>query len=381
MDNNWLATQQIVQANKEFAAASSLAEQMSVIFKWSGISARQDFISGKGLLIGLKDGLADSGLTSLDSAAQLVAHPIESFAAMKDFVESASGRQLLGAATDALALQLAKINTSLQEGGDENAEQLGATMGQAISIVVGALAGGQTNTAKAAAELSRMGIDLSSSTLKTAAASYKASSLEKKLAKLESVGRDLDVPDAPEMPGDSVSSSVDTVRDGAKATGTIADGERLVYLSNSTAPGIRDRLSAAVSDVRTGLPREGNVAFAEVDVGALSSETMVMKAYSQFDARVEEFLPKPSGDLSSWILKPQVSTSKYVGTAEGYLRDMDTEFKILETLAQRLGPNSPASGRINLISEKMVCPSCTNIVTQFRERYPNIQLNVFTVEK
>nr|WP_197709742.1 hypothetical protein [Pseudomonas amygdali] len=122
MDNNWLATQQIVQANKEFAAASSLAEQMSVIFKWSGISARQDFISGKGMLIGLKDGLADSGLTSLDSAAQLVAHPIESFAAMKDFVESAS-TTAIGAASDALALQLAKINTALQEGGDENAEQ------------------------------------------------------------------------------------------------------------------------------------------------------------------------------------------------------------------------------------------------------------------
>lgn len=161
----------------------------------------------------------------------------------------------------------------------------------------------------------------------------------------------------------------------------IADGERLVYLSSSTAPRIRDRLSAAVNDVRTGLPREGNVAFAEVDVSALSSETMVMKAYSQFDARVEQFLPKPSGDLNSWILKPQVAKSKYVGTAEGYLRNMDTEFKILETLYQRLGPNSQASGRVNLISEKMVCSGCTNIVTQFRERYPNIQLNIFTVEK
>ncbi|WP_460083173.1 deaminase domain-containing protein [Pseudomonas sp. H3_H05] len=168
---------------------------------------------------------------------------------------------------------------------------------------------------------------------------------------------------------------------GTKATGTITERERLVYLSNSTAPGIRDRLSSAVSDIRTGLPREGNVAFAEVDVGTLSSETMVMKAYSQFDNRVEEFLPKPDGDLNSWILKPQVATSKYVGTPEGYLRDMDTEFKILETLAQRLGPSSQTSGRINLISEKMVCPSCSDIVTQFRERYPNIQLNVFTVEK
>ncbi|WP_144439833.1 MULTISPECIES: hypothetical protein [Pseudomonas] len=73
-----------------------------------------------------------------------------------------------------------------------------------------------------------MGIDLSSSTLKTAAASYKASSLEKKLAKLESVGRDLDVPDAPEMPGDSVSSSLDTVRDGAKATTNAPNTPRFI---------------------------------------------------------------------------------------------------------------------------------------------------------
>ena len=179
----------------------------------------------------------------------------------------------------------------------------------------------------------------------------------------------------------AAAGGADAVVVGAKATGTITERERLVYLSNSTAPGIRDRLSSAVSNIRTGLPREGNVAFAEVDVGALSPETMVMKAYSQFDDRVEEFLPKPDGDLNSWILKPQVSTSKYVGTPEGYLRDMDTEFKILETLAQRLGPSSQTSGRINLISEKMVCPSCSDVVTQFRERYPNIQLNVFTVEK
>ncbi|WP_367863911.1 deaminase domain-containing protein [Pseudomonas nitroreducens] len=43
--------------------------------------------------------------------------------------------------------------------------------------------------------------------------------------------------------------------------------------------------------------------------------------------------------------------------------------------------SSQASGRINLISEKMVCPSCSDIVNQFRERYPNIQLNIFTMEK
>ncbi|WP_081493546.1 deaminase domain-containing protein [Pseudomonas sp. GM25] len=58
---------------------------------------------------------------------------------------------------------------------------------------------------------------------------------------------------------------------------------------------------------------------------------------------------------------------------------MDTEFKILETVAQRLGSNKGATGRINLISEKDVCPSCTDVVRQFRDRHPKIQLNVFTV--
>jgi filamentous hemagglutinin len=61
------------------------------------------------------------------------------------------------------------------------------------------------------------------------------------------------------------------------------------------------------------------------------------------------------------------------------MRDMDTEFKILEDVAQKLGSNTAAKGQINLISEKMVCPSCTGVITQFREMYPNVQLNVFTV--
>ncbi|WGK92047.1 deaminase domain-containing protein [Pseudomonas migulae] len=156
--------------------------------------------------------------------------------------------------------------------------------------------------------------------------------------------------------------------------------ERLAYLSNSTAPEIRTGLISAVQDIRRDLPLGGNAAFAEIKIDALSSEPMVMKSFSQYDARIGEFLPKPPGDLQSWLLKPQPATSKYIGTPEAYLRDMDTEFKILETIAQRLGSNQNAVGKINLISEKSVCPSCTDVIRQFRDRYPKVQLNVFTVE-
>ncbi|GAB7530632.1 hypothetical protein PS3A_30430 [Pseudomonas sp. 3A(2025)] len=158
-------------------------------------------------------------------------------------------------------------------------------------------------------------------------------------------------------------------------------GERLTYVSNSSAPEIRERLSSAITDIRRDLPLGGNAAFAEIKIDALSKEILVMKSFSQYEVRTGEFLPKPAGNLESWLLKPQRATSRYIDTPEAYLRDMDTEFKILETIAQRLGNNSAVAGRINLMSEKMVCPSCSGVINQFRDRYPNIQLNVFTVDK
>ncbi|MEN5243422.1 deaminase domain-containing protein [Pseudomonas atacamensis] len=154
----------------------------------------------------------------------------------------------------------------------------------------------------------------------------------------------------------------------------------LIYLSNSTAPEVRTGLINALQEIRRELPAQGNAAFAEIKIDSLSAEPMVFKAYSKYNDREGSYLPKPPGDVDTWVLKPKVASSKYVNSPEGYMRDMDTEFKILETVAQRLGDNKEAVGRIDLISEKAVCPSCTDVITQFRDRYPKIQLNVFTVE-
>ncbi|WP_223481445.1 MULTISPECIES: deaminase domain-containing protein [unclassified Pseudomonas] len=53
----------------------------------------------------------------------------------------------------------------------------------------------------------------------------------------------------------------------------------------------------------------------------------------------------------------------------------------LETIAQRLErSNQNAVGTINLISEKFVCPSCTDMIRRFCDRCPKLQLNLFTVE-
>ncbi|WP_425289353.1 deaminase domain-containing protein [Shewanella algae] len=69
-----------------------------------------------------------------------------------------------------------------------------------------------------------------------------------------------------------------------------------------------------------------------------------------------------------------------MGTPDAYTRQWDTEFKILNDVALRLGNNRNATGSINLFTERLTCTSCTDVIFDFKARYPNIQLNVFAGE-
>ena len=55
----------------------------------------------------------------------------------------------------------------------------------------------------------------------------------------------------------------------------------------------------------------------------------------------------------------------------------DIEAKILEDIASKIkDPN--ITGEVNLFTELDTCQSCTNIILEFRAKYPNIKLNIFT---
>ncbi|RUS67271.1 tRNA nuclease CdiA [Saezia sanguinis] len=152
-----------------------------------------------------------------------------------------------------------------------------------------------------------------------------------------------------------------------------------LYLSNSTAPEVQARLNGLAAEARQGLPpNKGNVAVAEINIPELADQPFITKAFSGYQTDKDGFVGKPSGNVDTWALQPQKSSPEFIGGPGAYFRDVDTEFKILENLAQKLGPNTNATGTVNLISEKVVCPSCTTVIMQFRERYPNIQLNIFT---
>ena len=59
-----------------------------------------------------------------------------------------------------------------------------------------------------------------------------------------------------------------------------------------------------------------------------------------------------------------------------YNRKIDTEYQIFSNVADRLGSNYQAKGKITIYSEKEVCVSCSSVAQQFKARYPNITIQI-----
>ncbi len=58
-------------------------------------------------------------------------------------------------------------------------------------------------------------------------------------------------------------------------------------------------------------------------------------------------------------------------------RVYDTEVKILEEVASKLGSSSSASGTIDLFTKLAPCSSCKGVISQFIDRYPSIKINLY----
>jgi len=195
VDNNWLATQQYVQAKKEIDAEPNLAKKLAIIAKWGLTSARQDLLTASGVMKGFTDGMAGAGLGALDSAVNLLRDPVESFHAMNEFLASDEAVEILGkSVADAFKSQLSQILEAATVGGDENAENVGRQMGQAVALIVQLMAGGGTSSANSALQLSRMGIDVSVKTIKEVGSTVKIDNLKTQITKFSEKLPDTDVP-------------------------------------------------------------------------------------------------------------------------------------------------------------------------------------------
>ncbi|MEG5264167.1 hypothetical protein TRP66_07675 [Pseudomonas sp. JDS28PS106] len=154
VDNNWLATQQLVQLKKEYEEADGVIEKAQVLGKWGYISSKQDVLTQ----FGLGKGLVQSGWGDVEGMAQFLADPMAGLEGLKALVtDAAAQNQMLDGMATKLKSQIDTMANALEQGGDENAIALGEEMGNLI-WTVGSFVTGVGGIAKGGVALAKTGI-------------------------------------------------------------------------------------------------------------------------------------------------------------------------------------------------------------------------------
>ncbi|MEM5601457.1 deaminase domain-containing protein [Bacillus cereus] len=172
---------------------------------------------------------------------------------------------------------------------------------------------------------------------------------------------------------DSVRASLAEIRGsgGTKGTGKVYPTREI---DTATEVHIIDRVKELRGKLTSGYKKSGNFALAEVDVkGIDKSEFFAQSSINELNGTLEERI----ADIS---LKPNNPTFKASKVADKngieYPRDSDTEYKILNDIANRLGNNTEAKGKIKLFTELDTCYSCSRVIAEFAQKYKNIELEV-----
>lgn len=161
VDNNWLASQQIVQMNKELDAADGMLEYVKIQGKWAFVSGKQDVVTAAGV----GKGLALAGWDDVTGMAAFLSDPITGLNGLKDLITDPEVRQQLGNSLVAeFDAKITRMQTALKVGGTEQALQLGEDLGNLVWRV-GTVVTGVGAASKGAIALGKVGINLSSKTL------------------------------------------------------------------------------------------------------------------------------------------------------------------------------------------------------------------------
>jgi len=89
VDNNWLATQQIVQFKKEYDEAKGFGETGKVFAKWAYISSKQDVLTQ----FGIGKGLREAGWSDVTGLAEFAMNPAEAIKGLVQLANSTEARE------------------------------------------------------------------------------------------------------------------------------------------------------------------------------------------------------------------------------------------------------------------------------------------------
>ncbi|RKP44956.1 hemagglutinin repeat-containing protein [Trinickia fusca] len=140
--------------------------------------------------------------------------------------------------------------------------------------------------------------------------------------------------------------------------------------------GIKYDLTQQVADLRATLTgsakTSGNMGVAQINIPGVQ-QTMAASSQIANPTEAQQAL-----GFVGQVQETFPSSSVWTGGNDPVLlnRSVDSEAKILNNVAAQLGDNTSVSGTINLFTERAPCASCSNVIQQFQEKYPNIKINV-----
>ncbi|WP_448178179.1 DUF637 domain-containing protein [Serratia marcescens] len=109
----------------------------------------------------------------------------------------------------------------------------------------------------------------------------------------------------------------------------------------------------------------GNAAVAQIDIPGMPK---TLAAHSGIDTAENSFIGKGSGNFKFKTINS--------GDGKPIPRNTDSEYKILDNLADKLGGNVSIKGKVTIFTERAACESCLGVVDQFQKKYPGIKVDV-----
>ncbi|MDN7676716.1 hemagglutinin repeat-containing protein, partial [Burkholderia oklahomensis] len=190
--NNWLATEQKVQAQKELMACTNLMCAVQTTGKWATVSSVQDAAT----LAGFGKGLAQAGWNDVRGLAEFLSDPMTGLKGMYDLINSKEMRDQLGqAVVDNLNAKIGQIQTALRVGGTDQALQLGQNIGE-LTWQVGSVVAGVSGAVKAGIGLAKIGINVGRDVLDSMALASRTSAVTdgRALGALDGAGGAAEIP-------------------------------------------------------------------------------------------------------------------------------------------------------------------------------------------
>lgn len=123
--------------------------------------------------------------------------------------------------------------------------------------------------------------------------------------------------------------------------------------------------------------KAGNFGYAKTSIEGLSkSEYYAHSAIHEFTGQLGERVPDISlRPVESEFKTLKVNPQQIIDGEGAWDRIVDTECKMLDEISKKLNGRN-AKGTIELFTELPPCPSCDDVILQFLNKYPNIEIKV-----